>query len=123
MQSRIKIGILIFLVFLGLLINYDKKDLTSNKLFPTIENPCFAFIPLYKKIASENNNQNPFFGQNNFWGWPFTYWQNNKLIFKSLVYDLIFYIAIWLIIISILWFIVGVKKLEEKRFKPPKFKF
>lgn len=117
MSWQIKIIILAFLVVFGLLINYEEEIGSFLKIFPNVKNPSLTFIPLYK------NQEGNFFEKENFWGWPFAYWRKGQFNFKSLISNLVFYLILWGIFIFIFWFIRGIKKLQEKKLKPPKFRF
>lgn len=116
MISKYKIVLLIIIAVFGLLLNYEKEESLNQSIFPTINNPQLAFIALYK-------NGQPLFQQSNSWGYPFSYWSKNEFNLNFLIFDLFFYCLIWLIILFIFWFIGGVKRLQERRIKPPKFKF
>ncbi len=113
---KTKIIVLIFIIFFGLLVNYEEETGSFLKIFPIVKNPSLAFISLYK-----NNNKN-FFQKENFWGWPFPYWFKKEFNLKSLFFDLIFYLIIWLILIFFWWFISAFKRFHQKRKKPP-YKF
>jgi hypothetical protein len=104
------------LAAVGLLVNYEKIG-EAFLFFPAMEKFNFAFIPLAEKTDGN------FFAQNKSWGWPFAYWQEGKFEIKPLIFDLIFYIAVWLFVLFVIWFIGGIKRLQERRLKPPKFNF
>ena len=110
-----KIVILVILAIVGLLINYEKISDGLFGIFPKTENAGIAFI-----IFSQNHDTKLFQGDK-IWGWPFAYWENQQFNLKFLAFDLIFYIFIWLIIIFLIWFLAGMKKMKDRRLKPPKF--
>jgi len=110
-----KIIILIVLVLFSCLMNYKKISDGFLGIFPVSGKISVAFLSL-----SKNSEQN-FFQSDKIWGWPFGYWENQQFDFKFLVFDLVFCIIVWLIIIFFIWFFVGMKKLKERRLKPPKF--
>lgn len=116
MSFRIKIIILAGLVIGGLLVNYEKND-EAFLFFPAAKNPQLGFIPLEKTPESS------LFNQQKSWGWPFAYWEQGQFNFKTLIFDLIFYGAIWLLILFIIWFVGGIRRMQKRRLKPPKFDF
>jgi len=115
MGLKFKIIILSIIIIFGLLLNYEEVD-SSEKIFSTLSNPSLSFISLYK-------NEISLFEKEISWGYPFPYWSKNKFNLKFLVFNLIFYLILWGIICFILWFIKGVKRMQERRLKPPKFRF
>jgi len=117
MSWRIKLIILIFITLFGLLLNYEKERGSFLKFFPVIEKPSLAQISLYK-----NKEKNHFY-EKNFWGWPFAYWEKGQFNLKFLIFNLVFYLAVWLIILFVIWFIAGIKRIKERRIKPPKLGF
>lgn len=117
MPLQIKIAILFFLIIFGLLLNYEEKNGSFLKIFPQVKNPSLAYISFSK------NQKGNFFQTERIWGWPFAYWQKNQFNFKSLFFNLIFYLIVWLIFLFIFWLIKGIKKLQERRLKPPPIKF
>lgn len=115
MSLHWKILILIILVILSLLANYQKISEGFLGIFPKTESMGIAFLSLDK------NSEQKFFQSDKNWGWPLAYWENQQFNLKFLVFDLVFCVIIWLIIIFFLWFFVGMKKLKDRRLKPPKF--
>jgi len=110
-----KVVILIILAIIGLLINYQKISDGFLGIFPKTENVGIAFITF------SQNHDTKLFQEDKIWGWPFAYWENYQFNLKFLVFDLIFYTIVWLFIIFFIWFLVGMKKLKDRRLKPPKF--
>ena len=115
MSLNWKIVILVILSIVGLLINYEKISDGLFGIFPKTENLGVAFI------SFSQNHQAKIFQGDKTWGWPFAYWENHQFNFKFIAFDLIFYIIVWLIIIFLIWFLVGIKKMKDRRLKPPKF--
>lgn len=121
MSLHWRILILIVIVVCGLLINYRQTD-EDVLIFPVMESPGLAFLSLTKEVVNNDNHQS-LFGADKFWGWPFTYWHQGQFELKFLIFNFIFYIILWLLILSIIWFFIGIKKIRERKLKPPKFDF
>ncbi|MCX7778659.1 MAG: hypothetical protein N2259_00175 [Patescibacteria group bacterium] len=115
MISKYKIILLTVITIFGLLLNYEEKIDSRQIIFPSVSNLRLAFIAL------DRNSQLLF--QSNSWGYPFPYWSKNEFNLKFLFFDLIFYFSIWLIILFVIWLIGAFRRLQERRIKPPKFKF
>lgn len=121
MSLHWRIIILIIIIVCGLLINYKQVD-KEHLMFPTIESPGLAFLSLTKEIVDSNDRQS-LFGADKFWGWPFAYWYDGHIDIKFLFFNFIFYIILWLFILLIIWFFLGIKKIRKRKLKPPKFDF
>jgi hypothetical protein len=113
---KVKIIILFLLLLFGFLINYQEKNGYFLKIFPIVKNPSFAYFTFSKEIEKKD-----LFASENFWGWPFAYYEKKQFNLKAFFLNIIFYLLIWLFFLFVIWFIKGMRKIYQRRFRPPSY--